>query len=71
MKYLVILALLIATVAPAHAYIDGGSGSYMVQMAMAGVLALVFSIKLSWQRLKATVARLFTGHRPSGASGSK
>jgi hypothetical protein len=65
MVYLVIAALLIATTAPAHAYIDAGSGSYMIQMAMAGILAVVFTIKLYWLRLKAFVARLFTRNQGS------
>ena len=65
MKYLVIIALLIAAVAPAYAYIDAGSGSYVIQMAMAGILAMVFTIKMSWQRVKASAARLFSGNAPS------
>src|SRR5438552_373085 len=50
MKYLVIAAFVLASVAPAHAYIDAGSGSYVLQMAMAGVLALAFTLKLAWRR---------------------
>ena len=69
MKYLVIVALLIATCAPAHAYIDAGSGSYMVQMAMAGVLAMAFTLKLAWQRLKASAAKFFAGHSRSRTRG--
>ena len=61
MVYLVIVAVLVGTVAPAHAYIDAGSGSYVLQMLMAGLLGLAFTIKLSWQRLKAYTAHLFTG----------
>jgi len=52
MKYLVIAAFVLGSVAPAHAYIDAGSGSYILQMAMAGILALAFSAKLVWQRVK-------------------
>ncbi len=52
MKYLTIIALLLIVVVPAHAYIDGGSGSYIIQMATAGVLALAFTVKLAWQRIK-------------------
>lgn len=52
MIYFVIVALLIATSAPAYAYIDPASGSYVLQMAMASLMALVFSIKLCWQRIK-------------------
>ena len=62
MKYLVIVALLLGVVVPAHAYIDAGSGSYAIQMAMAGILAVVFTIKLAWQRLKSSAAKLFSGH---------
>ena len=61
MVYLVILAVLLITVAPAHAYIDAGSGSYVLQMLMAGILGLAFTIKLSWQRLKAFAASKFGG----------
>ena len=61
MKYLVIAAFVIASVAPAHAYIDAGSGSYILQMSMAGILALAFTLKLAWSRVRAFVASLFSG----------
>jgi hypothetical protein len=61
MKYLVILAFVIASVAPAHAYIDAGSGSYILQMAMAGLLALAFTLKLAWQRIRTFFASVFGG----------
>ena len=61
MKYLAIVVLLIATSVRAHAYIDAGSGSYMLQMSMAGILAVVYVIKLSWQRLKSAAIRIFSG----------
>ncbi len=60
MVYLVIAALLLAATAPAHAYIDAGSGSYMIQMAMAGILTLVFTMKMYWQRLKNFIVGRFT-----------
>ncbi len=60
MKVLVVVAFLIASVLPAHAYIDGGSGSYVLQIAMAGVLALLFSLKLAWTRLRTFVSGLFS-----------
>ncbi len=61
MKYFTIAALLLISMRPAHAYLDGGSGSYIVQMAMAGMLAMVFSVKLAWQRIKTSISR--THHR--------
>ena len=57
MRYLVIATFFLAAVAPAHAYIDAGSGSYVLQMAMAGVLALAFSVKLAWQRIRSVFHR--------------
>lgn len=71
MKFLVIFALVIITTAPAHAYIDAGSGSYMLQMTMAGVLALAFTFKLAWQRIKAYFTSVFTGRSVSDQQISK
>jgi hypothetical protein len=66
MPYVTACVLLIGIVAPAHAYIDAGSGSYMLQMALAGLMALGFTIKLSWQRLKTFATNLIQGHaRPT------
>ena len=58
MVYLTIVVLLIVFSAPAHAYIDAGSGSYMLQLTLASFLAIAYSIKLSWQRLKGLAASL-------------
>jgi hypothetical protein len=66
MKYLVIAAFVIASVAPAHAYIDAGSGSYVLQMAMAGLLALAFTVKLAWQRIRTYFAGMFKGEPRAG-----
>lgn len=66
MKYLVIVAFLLAAVAPAHAYIDAGSGSYILQMAMASLLALAFTLKLAWHRVRDFFASLFGGAPRTG-----
>ncbi len=71
MVYLVIIAVLLITVAPAHAYIDAGSGSYVLQMLMAGLLGVAFTIKLSWQRLKAFASSKFGGKTPPAKSGDQ
>lgn len=51
------LALWLALSAPAHAYIDPGSGSYAFQVIIAGIMGAVFSIKLFWTRIKALFVR--------------
>ncbi len=71
MVYFVIVAVLLITVAPAHAYIDAGSGSYVLQMLIAGLLGLVFTIKLSWQRLKTFAVSKFGGKKPIEKSGGE
>jgi hypothetical protein len=61
MQWFIAITLLIVFCGPANAYIDAGSGSYMLQMALAGIMALVFSIKLSWQRLRTYAANILGG----------
>lgn len=64
MVYLTVVVLLLISSAPAHAYIDPGSGSYLFQIALAGILAIAFSVKMFWRRLRASATRLFTGQSP-------
>ena len=51
------LLLLVASVslvpAEAHAYIDPGAGSYLVQVLVAGVMGAVMVARTHWQRIKA------------------
>jgi ribose/xylose/arabinose/galactoside ABC-type transport system permease subunit len=46
----------------AHAYIDPGSGSYALQVAVAAVFGALFSVKVFWYKIKQFVANLFTGN---------
>lgn len=47
------------SVPAAHAYIDPGSGSFIAQFAVAGVVAVGLFLKTFWHRIRAGVARLF------------
>ena len=40
-----------STPTPAHAYLDAGSGSVMVQLLLAGTAGIVVLAKMFWQRL--------------------
>ncbi len=42
---------------PHLAYIDGGAGSMLLQMALAGVFASLYAIKGFWGRLKGMASR--------------
>lgn len=35
-----------------HAYLDPGTGSYILQLAMASVIGALFAIKLFWNNIK-------------------
>jgi len=36
----------------AHAYIDPGSGSYILQLIIAGLLGAAFAVRIYWKRIK-------------------
>ena len=44
----------------AHAYLDPGTGSYVFQILVAGLLGFAFSIKLFWKRIVAFFSKLFS-----------
>ncbi len=37
----------------AHAYIDPGTGSMIIQLLIAGILGATFTIKVYWKKIKA------------------
>jgi hypothetical protein len=47
------------------AYLDGGTGSMMLQAAIAGVLSLAFVAKTRWNQLKAVLSARFKNNQPS------
>ena len=54
-------ALLLTIFAPpAHAYLDPGTGSYIFQLLLAGIVGLAFVVKLFWGRIKGFFAKLFS-----------
>jgi hypothetical protein len=51
------LAFLLGVPRDASAYLDPGTGSYLLQMALAGVFAAAFTLKMYWRKLKGFVSR--------------
>ncbi|UCE25976.1 MAG: hypothetical protein JSU74_13285 [Candidatus Zixiibacteriota bacterium] len=47
----------------AHAYIDPSTGSYMLQILLAGLLGALFTLKIFWRNLKGFLTRFLTGRR--------
>jgi hypothetical protein len=44
----------------AHAYLDPGTGSYIIQIALAALVGSLFAVRLFWGRIKAFFRRLFS-----------
>jgi hypothetical protein len=44
----------------AHAYLDPGTGSYLLQLLIAGLLGLSLLVKLFWRNIRTWVVGLFS-----------
>jgi hypothetical protein len=51
-RFVLAVACMIALIAPAHAYLDPGTGSFLLQMLVAGFLAAGATAKMYWFRVK-------------------
>lgn len=61
---------LIGFSAAAHAYLDPGTGSILVQSLLAGVAGAVAVVSLYWQRVKAFLTNLRKSSRDARSSAS-
>lgn len=52
--------LLVLFPEPLFAYLDPGTGSYILQIILAAVLGGLFAIKLFWNRIKVFLKRIFS-----------
>ena len=59
MLAVVVVALMLISEADALAYVDPGTGSYLFQLAIAGGLASVYTIRRYWHTLTEAVRRRF------------
>ena len=57
---------LLALTSPAHAYLDPGSGNYLMQMLIGALVGAGYAVKVFWQRIVDLLARL-VGRRKPGA----
>ncbi len=48
----ILILVLVAFPQPAYAYIDPGTGSYVLQIILAGILAVPFVLKRYWIKIK-------------------
>jgi len=55
---------IVALTVDLEAYIDPGTGSYLFQLAIAGVFAALYTIKRYWRVIRSTVEPLIARSRP-------
>ena len=60
------LTFILISYQPAYAYIDPATGSYLLQIILAGLLGALFAIKMFWKNLKLFFGKLFnkSGYDP-------
>ena len=51
--------VLLTAVEPLHAYLDPGTGSYVVQLLIGGLLGGLFALGMFWRRVLTFIKRLF------------
>jgi hypothetical protein len=57
---LLVVSLYLAFPPFAYAYLDPGTGSYVFQLLIAGLVGLGFLIKVYWSKIKLFLTRLFS-----------
>jgi len=52
----------------AYAYLDPGTGSYLLQILLATLLGAAFAIKVFWQKIKISLKKFFSKNTGEGAN---
>ncbi|MHB0998393.1 MAG: hypothetical protein ACYC27_04025 [Armatimonadota bacterium] len=64
---LAIVSLILVSEVPAHAYVDGGTGSYILQISIAALWGIGFAFRASIQKVIAKLHRTDKG-KPGSSS---
>jgi hypothetical protein len=51
-------AIFLSTPVNLYAYIDPGSGSYFIQIAIAGILGGIYAAKVYWKKIKSFLKKI-------------
>ena len=57
------LIFFIASTKTAHAYLDPGTGSYILQILAAGILGGLFAVKTFWHQITTFLMDIFSGKK--------
>jgi hypothetical protein len=64
MKIFIIVAILIVLWADnSFAYLDPGTGSYVLQIVIAGIVSALFTIKMFWRKVVGFLSNLLNGKK--------
>ena len=58
-----VVCLVLVTYDRAYAYIDPSSGSYFLQLLLAGLLSALFMLRMYWRRVKSFLLNLLSRSR--------
>ncbi len=56
----VFLFLLLITAQNAYAYLDPGTGSYILQILIASLVGATFAVKIFWQKIMTSLKRMLS-----------
>jgi hypothetical protein len=59
-KYIFLLIVFLFYANSAQAYLDPGTGSFILQMLVAGLLGGLFTLKIYWRKIKSFFTNIFT-----------
>ncbi len=62
-QLLLAASLIFAVPGTAYAYLDPGTGSFVLQMLVAGFLGAVLYVKIAWQSIKYFFRTLFSSNK--------
>ena len=52
--------LILCSVSKAHAYIDPGTGSYIIQVVIGVLLGAAYALKVYWEKVRAYFSKIFS-----------
>ena len=58
-KFLFVLVMLMVPVFDAQAYLDMGTGSYIIQGLLAGAFAVIYAVQAYWLRIRIFLSKFF------------
>jgi len=59
LKYLILLLFLVLEPFPVHAYLDPGTGSFIIQVAIAAIASISFTLRIYWKKLAIWLSGIF------------